>query len=125
MKHQPFEDWLLNEEPITPEQRRELDAHLRSCAYCAALVETGKALRSVRMASPADGFTARFQARLAEQKLVERRRRFWGALWFVLGGLLLLAWFTGPTLVAFFSSPASWIAAFVERGIFLITTLQA
>ena len=31
MKHQPFEDWLLNEKLITAEQKRELASHLRTC----------------------------------------------------------------------------------------------
>jgi anti-sigma factor RsiW len=125
MKHQPFEEWLLNDTLITPEQRRELDLHLRSCAYCAALVETGRALHAVKMASPAPGFTMRFQMSLAERKLADRRRRFWGAILFTIGGLALLLWLMGPSLAAFLASPATWIASFVEWGIFLITTLQA
>ena len=125
MNHQPFEDWLLNETPITPEQRRELDSHLRSCAYCAALVETGIVLHSVKMISPAEGFTTRFQAKLAERKLAERRRRIFGAVLFAVGGLGFLLWLTGPSILRVISSPEAWIATFVEWGIFLITTLQA
>jgi len=67
MNHQPFEDWLLNDKPITHEQKRELDVHLRICSYCAALAETGVALKSVRKASPQTGFTTRFQTRLVER----------------------------------------------------------
>jgi hypothetical protein len=125
MKHQPFEEWLLNDTPITPEQKRELDLHLRSCAYCSALVETGRVLHAVKMASPDPGFTTRFQARLAEQKLADRRRRFWGAILFTIGGLALLLWLVGPSLISFLASPASWIASLVGWGVFLITTLQA
>lgn len=125
MNHQPFEEWLLNEEPITPEQKRELDVHLRSCAYCSALVETGDILHLAKMASPAPGFTARFQVRLAEHKIADRRRKLWGAGWFILGGLSLLLWFAGPSILTFVSSPENWIVTFVEWGIFLITTLQA
>ena len=125
MNHQPFEDWLLNETPITPEQKREMDAHVRSCAYCAALAETGIALRSVKMVSPAEGFTARFQTKLAERKLVERRRKVWGAILFTLGGLGFLLWLASPSIFRLVSSPEAWIATLVEWGIFLITTLQA
>lgn len=125
MNHQPFEAWLLNDKPLTPEQKRELNAHFRSCAYCAALVETGKALRSVKMVSPAAGFTTRFQTRLAARKLADRRRRFWGAVLFTLGGLGMLMWLVGPYVISFFASPAAWLSALVEWGIFLITTLQA
>ena len=125
MNHRPFEDWLLNDMPITPKQRRELESHLRTCAYCAALLETGKALRSVKMVSPAAGFTVRFQTRLAARKLADRRRRFWGTILFMLGGLAILMWLAGPYLASFFAAPATWLSALVEWGIFLITTLQA
>ena len=125
MNHRPFEDWLLNDTPINPEQKRDLDAHLRSCTYCSALAETGVALRSVKKISPPAGFTMRFQAHLAERKLAERRRKFWGAILFTFGGLALLIWLTFPYLVTLFSSPATFISALVEWGIFLITTFQA
>ena len=125
MKHQPFEEWLLNETPLTHEQKRELDLHVRSCAYCSALVETGMVLRSVKMVAPADGFTARFQERLVERKLANHRRRIWGAVLFLIGGLSFLIWLAGPSLFAFLSSPQAWIASLVEWGIFLVTTFQA
>ena len=125
MNHRPFEDWLLNDMLITTEQKRELDAHLRTCSYCNALSETGMVLRSVKTASPAAGFIMRFQAHLAVRKLADRRRKFWGAILFTLGGLALLTWLTMPYLVTFFASPATWISTLVEWGIFLITTLQA
>lgn len=125
MNHRPFEDWLLNDMSITPEQKRELESHLRACTYCAALVETGKALQSVKRVSPAAGFTTRFQARLASRKIADRRRRFWGTILFVAGGLAILMWVAGPYLASFIASPATWISAFVEWGIYLITTLRA
>jgi membrane-associated protease RseP (regulator of RpoE activity) len=83
MNHQPFEDWLLEEKPINPKQKLELEAHLRVCTYCSALAATGNALHSVKKAAPAVGFTVRFQERLAKQKAVERRRRFWGTIVFI------------------------------------------
>lgn len=125
MNHQPFEDWLLNDKPITHEQKRELDLHLRTCAYCAALAETGLALKSVKQASPQIGFTNRFQARLAERKIAERRKRLWGSVLFTLGGLVLLMWIVSPYLVAFVSSPATFIVGLVQWGVFIITTIEA
>ena len=125
MNNQPFEEWLLNDKPITPEQKRELDVHLRTCSYCTALVETGIALKSVRKASPQAGFTARFQARLAERKLAERRRRLWGSVLFTFGGLTLLLWLFSPYLLTFLSAPATWIAAVVQWGVFIVTTIDA
>ena len=125
MNHQPFEEWLLNDKPITPEQKRELDVHLRTCSYCTALTETGIALKSVRKASPQAGFATRFQARLAERKLAERRRRLWGSVLFTFGGLALLLWLFSPYLLTFLSAPATWISAVVQWGVFVITTIDA
>ncbi|HET9588700.1 MAG TPA: hypothetical protein VFO91_07910 [Anaerolineales bacterium] len=125
MKHRPFEDWLLNDLSITPEQKRELEAHLHDCPYCTALFETGKALKLVKRVSPAAGFTTRFQARLAARKIAERRKRFWGTILFIAGGLALLSWIAAPYLASFFASPATWVSALVDWGVFLITTLQA
>ena len=125
MNHQPFEDWLLNDKLINPKQKLELDAHLRICSYCSALAETGKALHLVKKVSPAAGFSTRFQARLAVQRAAERRRRLWGAVLFTFGGLVMLMWIAWPYLASFFASPATSIAALIEWGIFLVTTLQA
>ena len=125
MNHQPFEEWLLNEKLISPRERLDLDAHLRICSYCSALMETGKALRTVKKVSPTAGFSTRFQARLALQKAAERRRKRWGSILFTFGGLVMLVWLLGPYLASFFAAPATWIAALVEWAIFVITTAQA
>ncbi len=125
MNHQPFENWLLNDKPMNSKQKLELDAHLRTCSYCAALVETGRALRSVKKVSPAAGFTTRFQARLAQQRVAERRRRLWGTLLFTLGGLAMLMWIAAPYLASFFASPATGITSMIGWAVFIITTLQA
>lgn len=125
MNHQPFEDWLLNERLISPQQKLDLDAHLRICSYCSALAETGRALRTVKLVSPASGFSARFHQRLTLQRAADRRRRRWGAILFTFGGLAMLLWLLGPYLASFVSSPATWIAALMQWGVFLITTLQA
>lgn len=125
MKHQPFEEWLLNNTPLMPSQKRELDLHVRSCAYCSALLETEKVLQSAVMAVPAEGFAARFQARLAERRLAERRHRILGAVLFLLGGTGFLLWLLAPSLFAVFASPQAWVVLLVKWGIFLVTTLQA
>ena len=125
MNHQPFEEWLLNEKLIGPREKLDLDAHLRSCSYCSALAETGKALGSVKKVSPAAGFSARFQARLAVQRAAELRRKRWGAVLFTFGGLVMLMWIAGPYLSSFLAAPATWIAGLIEWAVFVITTVQA
>jgi hypothetical protein len=125
VNHLPFENWLLNDRPVTPEQQRELEAHLRNCSYCSTLAETGRLLNTVKMAAPAEGFTMRFQSRLAERKIADRRRRLWGSVLFALGGLALLMWILAPYAVSFFASPATWISVIVGWLVFLGTTLLA
>lgn len=125
MNHQPFEDWLLNDKPIHPKQKLELDAHLRVCNYCAALAETGQTLHSVKRVSPAAGFSTRFQAKLAIQREIDHKRRLWGAVLFLFGGLAMLIWIVAPYLTYFFASPATRITSLVEWTIFFITTLLA
>lgn len=125
MNHQPFEDWLLNDKLINPKEKLELDVHLRTCSYCSALAETGKALRMVKKVSPAAGFSARFQARLAMQKAAERRRRLWGTALFTFGGVAILIWIAAPYLTSFFASPAAWITSLIQWGVFVVTTLWA
>lgn len=125
MNHLPFEEWLLNDKPVTPEQQRDLDLHMRTCAYCSALAETGRMLSAAKMAVPTPGFTARFQSRLAERKIAERRRKLWGAVLFTLGGLVLLMWAVSPYLASFMVSPATWISVVVGWLVYIGTTLFA
>ena len=125
MKHRPFEDWLLDDQPLDPTQKRELDAHLRACNACRAIAESNLALRSARVIAPAPGFTARWQERLVLARRAQRRRTLLGTLFFSLGGLLLLALLAGPILVSLIGSPAEWISAMVRALLFLYTTTLA
>jgi anti-sigma factor RsiW len=125
MKHRPFEDWLLDDQPLDPTQKRELNAHLRACNACRAIAESNLALRSARVVAPAPGFTARWQERLVLARRAQRRRTLLGTLFFSLGGLLLLALLAGPILVSLIGSPAEWISAMVHVLLFLYTTTLA
>ena len=125
MNHRPFEDWLLNDQPLNPDQKRELQSHIQDCVHCAALAEVNLELHSVKMASPAAGFTKRFEVRLAAQRVRERRNRLVGVLILTLGGLGLLGWFFAPYLIQFLASPAGWITAFVNFFLTLFDMLRA
>jgi hypothetical protein len=125
MNHRPFEDWLLDDLPLTPEQSRELQAHLRGCDSCSAIAESNLALRSARLTSPAPGFTARWQERLVMERQTQRRRARIGSMVFSMGGLILLALLTGPTLLSLIASPAEWIAMLVRTLLFAYTLLAA
>jgi hypothetical protein len=125
MNHQPFETWLLEERSTTPEQERELQLHLKTCKYCTALYETGVALQSKQMASPAPGFTDRFKKRLSAQHISERRHKLWGLIVLVLGAIALLFGLAGSTLLSIVNSPAEWLTLGIGYLLFIITSLQA
>ncbi|RME86795.1 MAG: zf-HC2 domain-containing protein [Anaerolineae bacterium] len=125
MEHRPFEDWLLEERPLTPEQRRRLQAHLRVCADCAALAEVGEALRRGEAVAPAPGFVDRFRMRLARERARQRRRGVLGISLLaagVLGPGLVLLW---PYLMTAIRSPAALLALWVHSLAFLISLGQA
>ncbi len=124
MNHRPFEDWLLDDQPLTPQQARDLQAQVRSCASCAAIAESNLALHVTRRVGPAAGFTDRFRVRLAKRRTEQRWRQVIGTLILVLGGLGLLYWLAGPVVQDLLRSPASWITAGVGYFLFILTSLQ-
>jgi len=125
MNHRPFEDWLLEDQNLTNEQERELQAHLRTCTSCAAIAESNLALHSTRTVSPAEGFVSRFEMRLAEQRKATRIRQIIGTVIFVLAGLAFLYWWASPFIREVMRSPADWITNGIGYLLFILTSLQA
>ncbi|MGH2521434.1 MAG: anti-sigma factor family protein, partial [Anaerolineales bacterium] len=72
-----------------PEQRRQLDEHLATCADCqsiwSSLGAVEQLFRAEPMVAPRPGFANRFNARLAQQR--SRPRLVWGALALGLGSV--------------------------------------
>ncbi len=125
MNHRPFEDWLLDDQSLTPEQQRDLQAHLRSCSSCTAIAESNLALHSARQIAPAAGFSERFQIRLVKRREEQRWRQIIGSIILVLAGLGLLAWLLGPTILSIMQSPAEWLTSVVGYFLFIVTSIQA
>jgi hypothetical protein len=125
MNHRPFEDWLLDDEPLTAAQALELRVHLRSCAQCGSIAESNLALHSTRHLAPSAGFTDRFQARLEEHRRQQRWRQIAGTFVLVFGGLALLYPLLGPAIANALSSPSAWIAGAVGYCIFFLTAFRA
>ena len=124
MNHRPFEDWLLDDQPLNPQQTRDLQAHVRNCSSCAAIAESNLALHATRRVGPADGFTARFRVRLEKRRAEQRWRQVIGTLVLVMGGLGLIYWVSGPLILQALQSPASWITAGINYFLFVLTSLQ-
>jgi hypothetical protein len=125
MNHRPFEDWLLADEPLTPKQKRELRTHLQTCTACAALSEVNLALQSARAVAPAEGFSSRFQVRLAARQKALRRCNFWGFFILVSSVVSVLLWLCWPTLRVALQSPVNLLASWLSYLVSLWATLQA
>lgn len=96
MNHQPFEDWLLAEEPLSADEQRRLDEHLAACPGCTRLAEAWGSTRAVLaaapLAAPAPGFSQRWEARLVKERAARLRRRTLGISGLLVMALALLAW---------------------------------
>ena len=125
MNHRPFEDWMLEDQALTAEQKRDLQSHLRTCTQCAALAEVNLALGAAKAAAPAAGFANRFQVRLAAQRQVQRRRIFWGFLILVISVVSVLSWFAWPILSVVLDSPVEALSTWLSYLLSLWFWLQA
>ncbi len=125
MDHRPFEDWLLNNQILSADENRQLNAHLQACSSCSALAEVNLALKSIKMAAPAAGFAERFQVRLDAQKKALRRRNIWGFLVLtcsVISGLFWIAW---PVFKSLVQSPVDWLASWLSTVVSIWASLEA
>ena len=125
MDHRPFEDWLLDDQPLTNDQKRQLNTHMQTCSSCAALVEVNLALKSVRVAAPAAGFADRFQVRLIARKQALLWRNFWGFTLLTLSVLGLIGWVSWPVLKDLIQSPVNLLASWISSLVSFWASLQA
>jgi anti-sigma factor RsiW len=124
MDHRPYENWLLDDERLTAEQERNLRAHLRNCPECASLDRANMALRAAPVSVPAAGFAARFEARLAAERKVQRRRNIFGWTLLLLIGMGVLLVLVAP-YSAYFSSPVQFATILASSLINFGLTLRA
>ncbi len=121
MSHQPFETWILDHDrgTLSIEDRRELQAHLESCAQCQRLAQRWQAvrqeLRARPMASPAPGFARRWQSGLAERKARAQRRQAWKIFGGLLGAALFILLVLAGYLIAT-TSPSDWLIAIIRSS---------
>ncbi len=109
MPHQPFEQWLLDAQDLTPAEAAQLDSHLRDCASCRALAsgwaEAERWMKAAPSLAPRAGFALRWQATLAEREVAQRRWQAWLVLGLALAGALALAVVLGWQTIAALLSP--------------------
>lgn len=124
MDHRPYEDWLLNDERLTPEQDRDLRIHLRNCPECAGLARANLALRSAPVTAPAEGFALRFQVRLAAERQVQRRRSLIGLFLMVVVGVGGLFWLLSPYLPYLALPPTQLASLWISNLVYLALTAR-
>ena len=125
MNHRPFEDWLLAEQPLTSDQKADLQDHLKACPSCLAMAEVNLALRTKKVISPASGFTTRFQSRLAVRRSAQRRRNMAGILILVVSAVALIVALVFPYIAWVFNSPLEVFVTWVTTLSLVISSLLA
>jgi len=95
MNHQLYENWLLNGDPLLPDEEQALRTHLASCASCQDLDSAWRGvehkLKYAQPIVPAAGFTARWMEKLALEQQRRRRRQSLVVLTLSLGAAGILA----------------------------------
>lgn len=120
MNHQPYNEWILTDAPLSDQQKDELRHHLRGCSSCRDLQTAHNRLESCLkkspQAAPPPGFAKRWQSNIALFKARDlarrRRRRTYFITLAAFGSLLAAAiWMVVRT------SPISLVARVIETVI--------
>lgn len=131
MNHQLYEDWLLSEEPLAPQETAALQQHLQGCESCSLLSvawqEVEDQLQMAPTLAPAPGFTGRWQARLEADRQRLHRRQSLALLGFSMAGAFLLFSSLAIFALPLLESPNllfwTWIYRILSLG-FLVASLQ-
>ena len=132
MKHQPFENWLLFEEPLTPDQAQALDGHLQVCEHCQVLRQAWGGVAGLFRESPdlepVSGFADRWQARLKQdyQGVLASRHRWqsWITLILIANAVSLLGVLLGMTVFNTFDSLTELFLVWVYRLTSFLTVIN-
>ena len=125
MDHRPFENWLLENKPLSADEKRRLNSHLQTCPACTALAEVDLALKGARLSAPAEGFVDRFQVRLEARRIALRRRNAWGFFILTMSVLSLIAWLCWPVISIALRSPMNVLGSWLASLVTLWASLQA
>jgi predicted anti-sigma-YlaC factor YlaD len=79
MNHKPFKNWILDDTPLTKEEKILLRKHLQICSQCRQLKSawhvSEQHMRHANRQLPQPGFTQRWQSRLLYRKEHERYKQ--------------------------------------------------
>ncbi len=93
MDHQPFEQWIFEDQKHSAQQSSLLQEHLDQCQDCSNLNQSWlgieKELTRPVMMSPKAGFTNRFQTRLAIRQAEQHQKQVVKTLAMIGSGILI------------------------------------
>lgn len=79
MNHQPFENWILDDEKISPQEQELLTRHIKECPGCYQLQNSWNKVRSQIESSPVkqapSGFVNRWTNNFAKRQKEQERKQ--------------------------------------------------
>jgi anti-sigma factor RsiW len=79
MNHQPYENWILDEIQITPQERDSLNQHLKECPECYQLFHSWNKVQTQIKSTPVKpapaGFISRWKTEMAARQKAQERRQ--------------------------------------------------
>jgi hypothetical protein len=124
MNHQPFENWLLSEDPLSEEDERAMQNHLVDCDQCNRLedswMEVASLFSEVPDFEPAPGFVNRWQINLkadrAATKAMQQRWQSWIVLVLIANGAALAFLLMGIELFQTYDTFTDLLLSWVYRA---------
>lgn len=124
MNHQPFDNWLLSDEPLPEDDERALRQHLVDCEQCRetedAWLDVANLFVEIPDVEPAPGFVNRWQATLeADQNAINvmhQRWQSWIVLVLVANAAALALYLTGVQLFNTYGSFTDWVLSWVYKA---------
>lgn len=129
MNHQPFREWLLSEEQLSTDQTQALQDHLHSCESCsqieAAWLEVESEFHKIPQVKPEPGFSARWQAHLAEYQHGRQQQRGWLTIGFIALVATSLLVLLVTQLWSLLQAPGPYLAVWFNRLLSLVPIYYA
>jgi hypothetical protein len=115
--HLLFEEWLLSDVKLAPEEVAHLEQHLETCTSCQRLSQAWREVETqmqrAPMLSPAPHFTQRWETRVIAERLRRERRQTSLILYLCAGSLFALLGWLGlwmfPTLLSPYPLLLVWV----------------
>ena len=129
MNHQPYEDWLFSDEPLLPEQSRDLQAHLRMCGSCQQFSEAWSDVQNLfnvaPLVQPKAGFSTRWLTRLEEEERKTKQRQSWMMLILTGGVALFILLLMGINVFASIDQPIQILFLGTSKLTEMLSALKA